>query len=484
MEIITGKYTEAKVYRSGELESYARAQLQMLCDNECLAGSRIRVMPDVHPGKVGTIGLTMTVGERLMPFLTGIDIGCGVTMACICKGKREWDRLDSVIKSGVPAGFSSQHKPHAKAADFDFSRLYCAKHIRSQRAALALGTLGSGNHFIEVGTEEWRFVLAHEYLHAGLMHHQRCAGRDRYLWNVACDFCVNSWLVEMGIGQMPPDGLLYDKSLQGLSAESIYDIIIREMRKYRKMGTFRGYGKGDIMSHPLPQFGRLREAVSLDEFFKNSLREGLDFHMGSSRGYLPAGLVEEIRSLTTPPIPWEVELAQWFDSRFPPLEKHRSYARPSRRQAATPHIPRPSYTLREEELKSRTFGVVVDTSGSVSARLLGLSLGAIASYAAAKDVGRVRVVFCDAEAYDAGYMTPEDLAGRVKVTGRGGTVLQPAVDLLEAARDFPPKGTILLITDGEIEDRLHVRREHAFLLPKGNRLPFAAKGKVFYFGDR
>ena len=164
MEIITGKYTEAKVYTSGELESYARAQLQMLCDNECLAGSRIRVMPDVHPGKVGTIGLTMTVGERLMPFLTGIDIGCGVTMACICKGKREWDRLDSVIKSSVPAGFASRQKPHAKATDFDFSRLYCAKHIRSQRAALALDTLGSGNHFIEVGTDGDSLYL---FIHSG-----------------------------------------------------------------------------------------------------------------------------------------------------------------------------------------------------------------------------------------------------------------------------------------------------------------------------
>ncbi|NBK79284.1 RNA-splicing ligase RtcB [bacterium D16-76] len=164
MEIITGKYTEAKVYTSGELESYARAQLQMLCDNECLAGSRIRVMPDVHPGKVGTIGLTMTVGERLMPFLTGIDIGCGVTMARIRKGKREWDRLDSVIKSSVPAGFASRQKPHAKATDFDFSRLYCAKHIRSQRAALALGTLGSGNHFIEVGTDGDSLYL---FIHSG-----------------------------------------------------------------------------------------------------------------------------------------------------------------------------------------------------------------------------------------------------------------------------------------------------------------------------
>ncbi len=178
-------------------------------------------------------------------------------------------------------------------------------------------------------------MLAHEYLHAGLMHHNRCAGRDRYLWNVACDLCVNSWLVEMGIGQMPPDGLLYDKELAGMSAESIYDIIINEMRKYRRLGTFRGYGKGDILSHPLSQFGGLRESVSLDEFFRNCLREGLDFHTGSGRGYLPASLVEEIRSLTTPPIPWEVELAQWFDSQFPPLEKHRSYTRPSRRRRPT-----------------------------------------------------------------------------------------------------------------------------------------------------
>lgn len=164
------------------------------------------------------------------------------------------------------------------------------------------------NPTADFSTEEWRFVLAHEYLHAGLMHHNRCVGRDRYLWNVACDFCVNGWLVEMENGQMPLDGLLYDKGLAGMSTEAICDILIKEMRKYRKLGTFRGYGKGDILSHPLPQFGSLREAVSLDGFFRNCLREGLDFHTGD-RGYLPAGLVKEIRSLTTPSIPWEVELA-------------------------------------------------------------------------------------------------------------------------------------------------------------------------------
>ena len=111
------------------------------------------------------------------------------------------------------------------------------------------------------------------------------------------------------------------------------------------------------------------------------------------------------------------------------------------------------------------------------------ALGSIASYAAAKDVPFVRIIFCDAKATDAGYLAPEDIAGRVKVTGRGGTILQPGVDCLEQANDFPKDGPILIITDGEIENDLKVRREHAFLLPRGNRLPFRARGEVFYFRE-
>lgn len=328
--------------------------------------------------------------------------------------------------------------------------------------------------------EEWKFVLAHEYLHAGLCHHERCQGRDHYLWNVACDYVINDWLHEMQIGIMPDDGLLYDEALHGMSAEFIYDMIVREMRKFKKHATFRRFGKGDIFGGTEPHFKGIGKGVSLDEFFKNSLREGLDYHIVKSRGYLPAGLVEEIRALTTPPIPWEVELAEWFDVQFPPLEKHRTYAKPSRRQGSTPDIPRPSYTFRKQDLTSRTFGVVIDTSGSMSEKEIGHALGAIASYAVAKDVPFVRIIFCDADATDAGYMAPEDIAGRVEVTGRGGTVLQPGIDVIEQATDFPKAGPILVITDGYIENDLKIKREHAFLLPAGNRLPFRAKGKVFY----
>jgi predicted metal-dependent peptidase len=110
--------------------------------------------------------------------------------------------------------------------------------------------------------------------------------------------------------------------------------------------------------------------------------------------------------------------------------------------------------------------------------LLAESLGAIASYCESREVHLARVVFCDAAAWDAGYMSPQDIAGRVTIRGRGGTVLQPGIDLLERAEDFPKDGPILVITDGFC-DHFRTTHEHAILLPEGRSLPFAVRGKVF-----
>ncbi len=336
------------------------------------------------------------------------------------------------------------------------------------------------NPSVRYSEEEWRFVLAHEYLHAGLGHQERARGRDCYLWNVACDFVINGWLHDMQIGVMPMDSLLYDEKLCNLSAEEVYDRIIINLRTYSKLGTFRGYGKGDIMDGSAK--GRTAgNATDIDEFCKSALQQGLEFHQSQGRGMVPAGLIEEIRALAMPPVPWDVKLANWFDLFFEPLEKYRSYARPSRRQASTPDIPRPRYQVNEVLADSRTFGVVIDTSGSMDAAMIGKALGAVASYSAAHDVPFARVVFCDAQAYDAGYLSPDDIAGRVCVKGRGGTVLQPGIDLLEKARDFPRDGPILVITDGMIEERIAIKHEHAWLLPQGNRLPFRTRMPVFYF---
>jgi predicted metal-dependent peptidase len=234
----------------------------------------------------------------------------------------------------------------------------------------------------------------------------------------------------------------------------------------------------DILDGSTPEWWETARGLSLDDFYQRCLITGLEYHESAGRGYLPAGLIEEIRALSQPPIAWDVELARWFDAYFSPLETVRTYARPSRRQSSTPDIPRPCHVPEEGADDGRTFGVILDTSGSMDRTLLASALGSIASYCLSRDVALVRVVFCDADTYDQGYMAPEALAERVKVKGRGGTVLQPAVDLLEKADDFPKKGPLLIITDGYC-DKLCIRRVHAFLLPEGHALPFVPKGKVF-----
>lgn len=340
----------------------------------------------------------------------------------------------------------------------------------------------SGEIFINPGAglcdDEYRFVMAHELLHVGLRHRTRRRGRDPYYWNIACDYVINGWLVEMGVGELPRFGTLYDPELKGLSAEAVYDRIVTDLRRYRKLATFRGFSLGDILDRKAAETALPDAGVDLDEFYRRALSQGLVYHQENGRGLLPAGLIEEIRALNQPPIPWDVELAKWFDNYFAPVEKARTYARPSRRQSSTPDIPRPRWVVRDGALDGRTFGVVLDTSGSMDRKLLAKALGAIASYSISRDVPAVRVVFCDAAAYDQGYMSPEDIAGRVKIRGRGGTVLQPGINLLEKAEDFPAKGPLLIITDGEC-DRLKIRREHAFIIPRGSSLPFVAKGDVF-----
>jgi len=330
-----------------------------------------------------------------------------------------------------------------------------------------------------------QFVMAHELLHVGLRHEARRQGREPYLWNVACDYVINGWLVEMGVGEFPTDDLLLDPELgfEKESAEAIYDRIAGDLRLTRRLNkarTLRGQGKVDIISERPPAWWS-GPGTDLDAFYRRALADGLDLHVASgTRGLLPGDLVEEIRAIQQRPIPWDVQLGQWMDAFFPPLEAKRSFARASRRQASTPDIPRPIWLRPEERLAARTFGVVLDTSGSMPPRLLARALGAIASYALSREVPRVRVLQCDAGVHDMGYVEPETLLGQVEVRGRGGTVLQPAITRLEADARFPKDAPILVITDGGC-DALSIRREHAFLMPEGARLPFHTRAPRFAF---
>lgn len=344
------------------------------------------------------------------------------------------------------------------------------------KISIAAVQISTGEIYInprrQLSLEQSKFVVAHEVLHAGLNHSSRRQGRDPYLWNVACDFVINDWLVGMSVG-VPPDGLLFDEALRGQSAEDIYLQLAADLRIRRRLSTFRGEDV-DMLDNLPGKFFTDRE-----EFCRRALLQGLDYHQAAGRGLLPAGLVEAIRTLNQPPIPWQAKLAEWIQERFPLQDRRRSWARPSRRQSASPDIPRPRFVEPEDERATRTFGVVVDTSGSMEREELGKALGAIVAYSQAQGVKQVRLVYCDAQPYDEGFVSVDSLATRVQVRGRGGTVLQPAVNLLLSRPDFPKACPVLIITDGLCESDLEVARDHAFLVSPGMRLPFSTRKPVF-----
>ena len=124
---VEGKVGEAVIYTVSDektaVDDYALAQIKLLCDNEASRNSIIRVMPDVHPSKVSTVGLTMTVGERILPCLVGIDIGCGVTMARIKRFRPEYQKIDKAIRENISTTSGVRNKIYPQAISFDFNEL-------------------------------------------------------------------------------------------------------------------------------------------------------------------------------------------------------------------------------------------------------------------------------------------------------------------------------------------------------------------------
>lgn len=162
MKTVKGIYAEAKIFTE-DVEPYAEAQVKMICDNEVAQGSRICVMPDIHPGKVGPIGLAMTVTDKVIPQLLGVDIGCGMTCVKLNKCNAEFQKLDRVIRENVPVGFAIRREPHYLAEEFSYEGLRCIRHISRERAQRSLGTLGGGNHFIELdrGKDGSMYLVVH-----------------------------------------------------------------------------------------------------------------------------------------------------------------------------------------------------------------------------------------------------------------------------------------------------------------------------------
>jgi RNA-splicing ligase RtcB len=150
---LKGKHNTAKIF-TDNAEPEAVAQILNLVNQEFAAGSTIRVMPDVHAGAGCTIGTTMTVTDKIVPNLVGVDIGCGMETTILRAGEVDLPRLDEAVRKLVPAGFETRKTPHKFASEIDLKALRCAKHLNLDRAKLSVGTLGGGNHFIELDKDE------------------------------------------------------------------------------------------------------------------------------------------------------------------------------------------------------------------------------------------------------------------------------------------------------------------------------------------
>ena len=168
---IKGKYNTAKVF-TNSLEELSMEQIENLCNQSFVEGSVIRLMPDVHAGAGCTIGTTMTVSDKIVPNLVGVDIGCGMETAVFNAGTPHAEdfepaRLDKIIYRFIPGGMEIRDTEHEFVEKIPFEKIRCPS-VNLSRARKSIGTLGGGNHFIEANRDDENNLYI--VIHSGSRH--------------------------------------------------------------------------------------------------------------------------------------------------------------------------------------------------------------------------------------------------------------------------------------------------------------------------
>ena len=156
---IVGKKNTAVCYAK-VVEDEAIEQIRRMCDYDCTMGSKIRIMPDVHSGKGCTIGTTMTVVDRVVPNVVGVDIGCGMYTVELGKGDIDLAAVDEAAHY-IPSG---RNVWEGRQEKFDLTELNCYRELKdTKRLVRSLGTLGGGNHFIEIdeAADDMKYLVIH-----------------------------------------------------------------------------------------------------------------------------------------------------------------------------------------------------------------------------------------------------------------------------------------------------------------------------------
>lgn len=250
---IVGKYNKAKVY-ADIVEQEAYSQIQNLVNSKMIEGSKVAVMPDVHCGKSACIGFTQTIKDKVVPNLVGVDIGCGMLVLKVSKDFiMDLPKLDKVIHQKIPSGMNHRNSKHPFADKTHLQDLICD--VNAEKLLLSVGSLGGGNHFIEVDTDEngdYYIVI-----HSGSRH----LGIEvaKYYQNKAIEYWMAGG-VEFNIGR--------SKLIQDLKFAGRQDEIAEALKEYDakkvKMPAELSYLEGPLMENYLHDMKIAQEYAMLN----------------------------------------------------------------------------------------------------------------------------------------------------------------------------------------------------------------------------
>lgn len=259
---VFGKYNQAKIF-TDVVDQASIAQVIELCNQEFTAGSRIRLMPDVHAGAGCTVGTTMTITDRVVPNLVGVDIGCGMETARLREDHLELQKLDKLIRERIPSGFAVRSAVHRYADQIDLEELCCFRHIQMLRAEKSIGTLGGGNHFIEVDRDEegQLYVVIH-------------SGSRRLGLEVAKYYQEEGYKVLNQTDQASLDRLIAEMRAAGRQKDIQKELKRRKSQKLTRIPRPLAYVAGELFDQYIhdmklvQHFARLNRQAMLDEIVK------------------------------------------------------------------------------------------------------------------------------------------------------------------------------------------------------------------------
>ncbi|GAF15274.1 RtcB protein [Bacillus sp. JCM 19046] len=230
-----GTYNKAKIF-TDTVDETALAQITELCNQPFVEGESIRIMPDTHAGAGCTIGTTMTIRDKIVPNLVGVDIGCGMEVAIMKQNKADvhFDQLDETIRSYVPNGFGIRQSAHPFAKEVMFDHVRAP--FKRDRAEKSIGTLGGGNHFIELNEWDDHVVLV---IHSG----------SRNLGKQIAEYYQNRAYDELSHATDQRDELITRLKQEGRQAEIEQELArIKQPFVHKDLAYLQGDGFNDYMN--------------------------------------------------------------------------------------------------------------------------------------------------------------------------------------------------------------------------------------------